>query len=741
MQIMSWSLARLGSRFGFLFEPYRQRVMHSALGRFLDQPMDLMVGLIDPDGTQRVLPLTSQGTPLANCEQFPRMNSITFRGYSEAYRLRFEFNVHSVFYPEDEKLCQLPAFYLEMRVNPVSNVRWFPPQGDAPTRVKLFLRLSRAETQITAAAPANGETARLDLAYRNTLEPRNEEYPHLDNGRPPQGRSVAVRERIVSLNPDAVADADGHGLTLELPVTEEGSGIKWRLVWGSYVGDPVVELAQGKQKLPGRLCYTKQYQNIDEVMQAAVTLRDNYLGHSRRFEKLFDQVALEANERHLINQTFQAYLANTYWCDLSDGREWFSVTEGSCFFHSTVDVEYNIAPLYLALWPRLLALELDQWPLVEKPHAESGGGILSHDLGLGTQLGQQAYQHDMPIEENANYLLLLQAYTYHSADLAVLRKHAGFVERLAKYLLWTDRDGSGFPSEGTANTIDDAAPATQYARKQTYLAIKRMAALQAAGDLLERIGNKELARVCVKAVDAATPRIEQEAWLGDHFAVCVERSGLGVNDAWTGKPLSDDVLAGWDAYSIYTANGLVLPLLSGHNFALDLAKLQADLVNAARETLGRYGCGHTSNEIDNVWVSQNIWRDLAARYLNARVPNYADYYWDLQAMSNTHRQSLGFSDTYINNHLCFYPRGIACIGWFFARPRLIIDRLAPGGARISVEPDTHQPQRWPLLALADWKAGKIPVCVVDVRGKVSIEGEIDPVIIRSGPAGKVKAIG
>ena len=62
-------------------------------------------------------------------------------------------------------------------------------------------------------------------------------------------------------------------------------------------------------------------------------------------------------------------------------------------------------------------------------------------------------------------------------------------------------------------------------------------------------------------------------------------------------------------------------------------------------------------------------------------------------------------------------------------PRLIIDRLAPGGAYITVEPSRNIPQRWPLLPLADWKAGKIPVCVVDGNGKVNIEGEIDPIII------------
>ncbi|NJL30768.1 MAG: hypothetical protein HC898_03580 [Phycisphaerales bacterium] len=35
------------------------------------------------------------------------------------------------------------------------------------------------------------------------------------------------------------------------------------------------------------------------------------------------------------------------------------------------------------------------------------------------------------------------------------------------------------------------------------------------------------------------------------------------------------------------------------------------------------------------------------------------------------------------------------------------------------------------VPLADWKAGKIPICVVDRQGKVTIEGQIDPIIVRS----------
>jgi hypothetical protein len=104
----------------------------------------------------------------------------------------------------------------------------------------------------------------------------------------------------------------------------------------------------------------------------------------------------------------------------------------------------------------------------------------------------------------------------------------------------------------------------------------------------------------------------------------------------------------------------------------------------------------------------------------------------MQIAANTGDQSCGFIDTYIYNNLSFYPRGATAMGYLMAGPRLVMDRLAAGGSRISVEPDRTFPQRWPLLPLADWRAGKIPVCVVDPDGNVLIENEMDPVIVRGG---------
>ena len=244
-------------------------------------------------------------------------------------------------------------------------------------------------------------------------------------------------------------------------------------------------------------------------------------------------------------------------------------------------------------------------------------------------------------------------------------------------------------------------------------------------------GRPELAKRCEKQVEEDLPKIEVEAWLGDHYATCVDRSAAGLIDPVTGEPAAEVEIDGWDAYCIYTTNGLLLPWMVGQPSLINDRRLRQDLAAGDRENQGRYADGHTSDDIDNCRISQNLWRDMTARYAGLGGPSSAGQYWDMQVMSNTGPLSHGYIDTYINNNLCFYPRGVVAFGYFLATPRLIIDRHAPGGAYITVEPNTSTPQRWPLLPLANWHTGRIPVCVVDLDGHVTIEAETDPVIIHS----------
>jgi xylan 1,4-beta-xylosidase len=742
MQMMSWMISRLGSRFSLFFEPHQRRVMHSALGRFLDEPLDLAVGLIEPDGTERVLPFCKEGTLLAYTEQFERLNSITFKGYSEHYRLRFEFNVHSVFYPQEEGLCTIPSFYVEMRVHPVERVQWHEPKGPTPEKVKLFLRIKRPETEIypKEGAKDNAHGPGLEMYYQNTLK------PGLDRvGRPegvtaakPIEKTAEVFERIVSLNTDAQVEESGQGLTLDLPVSGVGSGVKWRLVWGAYTDSAMLAVTQDKEVRTGKLKYTTRWGGLDDVVSESIKMRDEHLAASRRLEKLADQAPLRNAERHLMHMSFQGFLSNTFWCTLSDatdpmaGTDWFSVWDGTRLLHSPVNAEYNNSLWYMSFWPQLLEVQMAQWVRNFVDHAPSQGAYPAHDLGEGLRLTGRALSHDMPVEDAANFALLLQAHTRWSGDATLAHRYVKQIEKLGNFLLWADRERCGFATEGVVNAITDAGPELHYARKGVYLAIKRALGLQACGDLMEQAVKKDPSAKFRKEALFAAARIEGEGWLGDHFAVATDPNDSALSHPRTGSVYSSEQLDGCDAYSIHTSNAALLPLMTGQTTLINPERLKTDVLAGVRETLGPYGCSHTSAQPDKVWISQNLWRDIIARYFNTVALPWTPNYWELQVVANTGALSQGASDTYFGNCQVFSPRLVDGIGLLCGYPRLVIDRLAKNGPSIKVNPDTHYPQRWPLFALADWKAGKIPVCVVTGEGRVVIEGEIDPVVIGDG---------
>jgi glycogen debranching enzyme len=128
-----------------------------------------------------------------------------------------------------------------------------------------------------------------------------------------------------------------------------------------------------------------------------------------------------------------------------------------------LDVEYNAAIFPLTLWPDLLKLQLQQWPQYARSHEPSGGAIICHDLGSGINATGQRSDYTMEVEENSNYLLLLQAYVRWTGDRSLVAPLMPTIKALRRYLLWVDRDGSGFPTEGATNTLVDGPAAIAFA--------------------------------------------------------------------------------------------------------------------------------------------------------------------------------------------------------------------------------------------------------------------------------------
>ncbi|MBC8081397.1 MAG: hypothetical protein H7X86_13710 [Gorillibacterium sp.] len=189
-------------------------------------------------------------------------------------------------------------------------------------------------------------------------------------------------------------------------------------------------------------------------------------------------------------------------------------------------------------------------------------------------------------------------------------------------------------------------------------------------------------------------------------------------DPWTGEPQAGE-LEGWDAYHIYTENGLALLDMVGHDTGISKKRLAQDLTTSARQTEGRYGCRHTSyiDTEENTlfipglsshskkvgWISMNMLRDIAAAYRGVDLLSYAQKYWSWQCTTNTQDVSM-FFETFYGNSLSFYPRGVAVFGYFDAAAGMAYDAVS---AKRTYAP-IHGSLNAPLLLFADWKAGTVP---------------------------------
>jgi len=579
-------------------------------------------------------------------------------------------------------------------------------------------------------------------------------------------------------------DADGRTV---LPVSwaDSASGLTWNFdlapgaqqtksfVCVGWVGEPILQV-KGK---PYHFKYTELFADPLDVARWALDHRAEIDRKVALFESTVQDASVSAALRDLLAFAFQSWVQNTFYCADGEGHDWFSVWEGCCKFHSTVDVEYNVAPLYLEYWPELLRMTLQEWT------GYIHDGILSHDMGMGLVADGMKYPHDMEVEENTNFVLLLHQYWRQTGDRKAVEDMFAAVQELLDHVSACDTDGDGFHELGTYNTIDQGSAAVQYAPNQTYLAVRALCAYLCGAQMADALGKKEVAAAWEQRAAATCATLNQQAWLKDHYVVALNKTnpvpvaagntGGIVTDSMGGEEYGEGTLGapgqggyprngtyggynqqtgfdwsggsnlapprpvdGWDAYSIYTANGTLYPLRSGMTLpGLDLARLREDLLASYRATMRRYGSPHTDRE-QNMWVSQNIWRDMVAAYLGMDLGDNVEGYWSLEKYINREKRGC-FTDVYMYNSggisLDYYPRGAVAFGLLPALAGLQVDRVAQ---TVSVAP-VRLPLRLPLLSYADWEAGNIPWLTLEQENdkvQVKVQGELPvSVAVRGTP--------
>lgn len=685
-------IGRLGSRFSMNFRPREHAVHLSPMGRFYDRPVGIGVGVRLPQGTF-ILPFADLpgSVHFSRVEQEFFVEGVEFLARDEKLGIEFSCRFHSPFYPQDRKVSGAPFFYIELSARSFLHGR----ERFAPVEGEWFFSLEGGEV---------GEDDSLRLSFTSSVV---KETWYFGNERPAEHRSefsegsFAGEVRVVPLDPGSgwrsAAEMGNVCYTKPFTIASPRESVHESLVIAAYQGGAVFRAWEEEC----RFLYTHDFHDIDSVIEYARTRREELLEKTVRFTETVHGSSLGEAARSLLACGFQNYLVNTWWVK-GEREDHFFVWEGWCAFHSTLDVEYNNAWFGLLYWPELLEKQLDAWVKSFRP-----GGYPSHDLGILLEVKRQVYPHDMPVEESCNLLLVAFA-LWRWRGYQGWRDHLSELLRAVEYLLSSDTTGNGYPNVGVSNTIDDAAATVQYAREQTYLAIKTWSALKAISEMLEWAGEVDAHRATVERIEEMCARIEKtldgEAWLGDHYAVCLPQSPEGLFDVWTGRPVDESDLAGWDAYSLYSPNGLLFLLAGGLRPGLDLERIRLDLLKAVEKSLTPYGCTHSSVDRSNVWLSQNLWRDQIAAYLGVDLFDMTERYWRFLEWENTQGRGGCFVDTYGWNWLSYYPRGVTAFGHLAALAGLQVNTQERSVALAPV----RLPCRIPLLPLADWSEGSIP---------------------------------
>ncbi len=694
MNLMCDALTVLGSRLGIGFDPVKSCCYLIRHNIHPGIPFDLSIG-IEANGRCMTLPFTKSGENFEFVDQQCTMTTIQYTAIAprEGIKIKAVFTIP--FMPGNEKLSTAPVIYIDISTSRLAeNYRW-KRQNDGNTEGRVFVKI-------------NGEAFNIESFGEKTLNIKYKS-PYREPGAKEGQDTIREAEccdQIAVLNGKLEDNTIYNDFSLE----KGEAGPSLSLTYLCY--DEDIFTLFGK-KIPFK--YKEYFASQAEVYAWAVNNHDMVLKGSKKVDSIIASHTLGDSVTHLMCYAFHSWLADTWWLFDKKRKNWFVTWEGTCYYHSTVDVEYTQAPFYLNIWPELLQYQLHQWMEFTIGGTYTLGEcgkdtiFLAHDIGIHSGSSYQYYSHYMEIEENANFLIMAYAYWRRSGDNQIHKMYSKAIKQLMDFIVASDTTGNGIPDKGCANTIDDAFYAIQYAQKQVYLGVKAMAACQAGTKMLIDAGYTDISKYeefCRKALET----IEEKGWSQDHYVVALR---------------DNSSCEGYDAYHIYTLNGLALLDMVGFKTGLNEERLKQDVLNSYKKTIGRYGCRHSSYIDSNNgifqegvaaaapkagWVSMNMLRDIAAGYRGVDLFSNCEKYWDWQAVTNTQQYTL-FFETFYGNNLHFYPRGIAVFGYFDGILGYSFDKVSqteqinPIRASLTV----------PLLRTAQWDQGKVATVATELN--------------------------
>ncbi len=689
---MTDAISVLGSRHNITIEPGIRKCYVNRCGLYPGFDCEIVAG-VEIDGRTVVFPLCEMGDTFDFVDQDMTPCTMQLTGVDSRTIIKLELTITTPFRPRDAVFSTMPILDIRLKLSRLeSNFRGFQAV-EVIQPGKVFFQIN--------SSLFKDITSQGDRLYFGFDTPRPDDRKDADSGKVPvpQNDVFFAHRGIVK------------GPRVELEYTpDDYIGKEIHISWCSH-SQAIMEIFGKKAEFK----YTEKFSSLDDVVDWVIENPDTITDNAKKVDGIIAANNLSVPINNLLAQTLHSWMINTWWTKC-DGKDWFNVWEGNCYYLSTMDVEYTQSPYYLSVWPELLALQLDMWPHFTHNGKDILGDkgrdtvVFMHDVGWLSDIATTKYSHPMPVEQNANYTLMSYAYWRRTGDFSVIKRNIKYIAKALDFIVLSDSTGDGVPDKGTANTIDDACPALQFGKGQVYLAVKSIAALEVGAEILECFGDDERVEKYREQVTKARNSLLTKGWNGDHFNVLLE-------DDFTTEDSENN--GGCDASHIYTSHGLTLLEMVGTDVGIPEDKLKMDIVVAAKRCLDRYGCKHTDYVQEKAelligefgtfnsprvgWISMNMFRDIFAFYRGIDMRDMACRYWQWQTLVNTQGPCL-FFETFNGNRLMNYPRGIAIFGFFDALGGIKVDAVkdkfvfSPLNAHIEL----------PVLLFADWKRGIAP---------------------------------
>lgn len=265
---------------------------------------------------------------------------------------------------------------------------------------------------------------------------------------------------------------------------------------------------------------------IDELIRQAIWEYPELKTRCESFDKELLSDALAAGGEDYADIVTlgyrQAIAAHKLVADIDGRALFFSKENFSNGCIATVDVTYPAMPMYVLFNTELLKATLE--PILEYaeswmwPHPFAPHDVGTYPLANGQVYGGGADQanHQMPVEESGNMLIMLGVLSYREGNADYAAKHWDTISTWADYL-----KEKGLDPENQLCTDDFAG----HLAHNTNLSIKAIMGLACYSLIAEMLSKTDIAAKYRKTAENMAAKWKEMAFDGEHYRLAFDQPG------------------------------------------------------------------------------------------------------------------------------------------------------------------------------------------------------------------------